>query len=278
MVVPPALDAHVDVCCVNADRYRHWIQVALAPRSVTFVASRNGDSVAGGRCFLVGDGAPQAAHEIVRVIRQARPGVPIVYVFAGTAPARDLVTLSRAGIDVFVHAGAEDLGQRVDDLIGGWTARHASHAAFAAVRDVVPEQAQDIVAWCLDEGGRRCTVNALASELGVHRRTIVKRLRSAGVVPASELISWARLIHAVSALRDEGRRVEEVALTLGFGSGSALRNMLRRYAGVRPNDLRGTEGLTQLLTAFRRAIVRAPAGSVRRTHVAKVPSSTRSSP
>ena len=53
-------------------------------------------------------------------------------------------------------------------------------------------------------------------------------------------------------LEDPGRTTEHGAIEMGFPSGSAFRNMLRRYTGLSPQDLRergGSMCLAEMLTA-----------------------------
>ncbi len=59
------------------------------------------------------------------------------------------------------------------------------------------------------------------------------------------------LFQAAYRLGDTPRTVENVALSLGFASASALRNQLRRYAGVTPHELRPGASLEVLLEEFR---------------------------
>ena len=102
----------------------------------------------------------------------------------------------------------------------------------------VPER---LVGHCLARARRPLTVGDLADGVAVHRRTLGNWTRCAGLPAPAALISWCRLLTAAYLLRDRGRSVEEVALALDFGSGTALRSMLRRYTGLRTGEVR-TQG------------------------------------
>ena len=60
----------------------------------------------------------------------------------------------------------------------------------------------------------------------------------AGLPSPGCLISWCRLIHAAYLLRRPDRTIEQTALMLRFGSGTALRLMCRRYLGIRASRVR----------------------------------------
>ena len=81
------------------------------------------------------------------------------------------------------------------------------------------------------------------------------------VCGASAMIAWCRLITAARLLEDPGRTVEQVALLLDFPSGASLRNMLKRYTGLAPGEVRENGGMRCVIHAFLRSI--APAGDSR---------------
>ncbi|HVE77752.1 MAG TPA: helix-turn-helix domain-containing protein [Gemmatimonadaceae bacterium] len=83
------------------------------------------------------------------------------------------------------------------------------------------------------------------------RRTFLNRLVDAGCPPPSEIIGWARLLVAAHFIEDPMRRVDRVAVDLDFPSGSALRNMLKRYTGLQPREVREKGGMRCVLEAFR---------------------------
>jgi AraC-like DNA-binding protein len=75
---------------------------------------------------------------------------------------------------------------------------------------------------------------------------------------------------AARRLEDPGRTVEEVAFELEYPSGNALRNMLRRYTGLRPVDLRSPAGGRRVLERFRYAMRGAVAGAAGAAGAARV--------
>ena len=95
----------------------------------------------------------------------------------------------------------------------------------------------------------------MADALNVHRKTLVARLSGANLPTPSALISWCRILVAARLLEDPGRSVEQVALLLEFPSGTSMRNMMKRYTGLRPGEIRENGGVRCVLHAFKQAML-----------------------
>jgi hypothetical protein len=54
--------------------------------------------------------------------------------------------------------------------------------------------------------------------------------------------------------------VEQVALLLDFPSGTSLRNMMKRYTGLRSREVRENGGVQCVLHAFKRELAATTAG------------------
>ena len=65
---------------------------------------------------------------------------------------------------------------------------------------------------------------------------------------------------AARMLDDPARTVEQVALKLDFPSGAALRNMFKRYTGLRTTEVRENGGVRCLIHAFKRELAAVSAG------------------
>jgi AraC-like DNA-binding protein len=252
----------IDLLCLCTDGWRPWVTSSTqgVARLVFGPFDRRLPSSIGETdCILVEVQVSSAGDAVclVRGIRRVRQYLPVVAIMPVVPElSATIVQLSRAGVDDFVAPGSLELGPQIRRIAAQARPRSVVQAAFAIIEDVVPEPAREIVVSCLEASESPCSVESLAAQrLRIHRRTMHKRLRTAGVISPSELLSWTRLVHAAGALRDERRSVEQVALTLGFGSGTALRNMFRRHAGVRPSELRGEAGFDRFLQEFRGAIL-----------------------
>jgi AraC-like DNA-binding protein len=88
----------------------------------------------------------------------------------------------------------------------------------------------------------RLTPDALARRLAVSRRLLARRLADAGLPAPHQLLTWGRLLVAAFLLEDERRSADGVAAALDFASGSAFRNLCRRYLDATPREVRAHGG------------------------------------
>lgn len=200
----------------------------------------------------------------VRRIREGYPSVPIVlYCALGPETSRDVLDFARAGVNDLVIRGVDDLRL---PLRGAITAAQDHCSAKSVLRELegsIPTPVMPIIQYCLENGRRSLTVAQIAMAMGVHRKTLVDRLSAAGFPSPSAVISWCRLMVAARLLEDPGRSIEQVALVLDFPSGTSMRNMVKRYTGLRPAEVRENGGMRCILYAFKRAIGAVGAGGNR---------------
>jgi AraC-like DNA-binding protein len=185
-----------------------------------------------------------SAHEaFVRRTRRCYASLPIVlYTPLTCVAATQIVRLAKAGADDVVLVGEGEARYALERLI-----KRAQFARFVArsistVADSFPAATGAILAHAIHRADKALSVTQLALAVGVDRRTLVNRLRAAGLPGPETVISWCRLLLAAHLLEDSGRSVERIALLLGFGSGVALRNMFRRHLGIAPSALRDEGG------------------------------------
>ena len=191
----------------------------------------------------------------VRKVRAGYPSVPIVlYCGLGPDTSREVLEFARAGVNDLVIRGVDDL--RVP-LRGAITAAQDHCSAKSILEELgpfVPATVLPIMQYCLENARRSMTVEQVAAAFGVHRKTLVERLTAAGFPAPSAVISWCRILVAARLLEDPGRSIEQVALVLDFPSGTSMRNMVRRYTGLRPYEVRENGGMRCVLHAFKRQI------------------------
>ncbi|HEU4566161.1 MAG TPA: helix-turn-helix domain-containing protein [Gemmatimonadaceae bacterium] len=205
------------------------------------------------------DRAGALTTSMVALLRRDYPSVPVV-VYAALAPTtpHDLLAAAKAGASGIVLKGVDDAGvalrtaltSAADDCV----ARRIMGELEPALPGRVRRRVQPILEYCVLHARSAPTVDGLARALGIDRKTLVNRLRSAGLPPPSAVIGWCRLLLAAHLVEDAGRTVEQVALELDFPSGAALRNMLKRYTGLQPREVRERGGLACALAAFRDAL------------------------
>jgi AraC-like DNA-binding protein len=178
----------------------------------------------------------------------------IAYCRISVTVAPLLVTAGRAGIDRLLLRGHDDLrsGIRREFLDGGNEAlcRHA--LARLAFPDGIAWQ---ILTHCVRGAATAVlTVDELADEFKVHRKTLRNWLHAAGLPSPEQTIGWGRLLFAAAVLESSKRPVAAVAAQLGFSSESAFRGMLVRYANLTPRAIRQPGGFDRVITAFRTSV------------------------
>jgi len=202
------------------------------------------------------------ATDAVRVLRGEFRWLPIaIYCRLEPLEAREIIALGKAGADLVVLRGYDVLHRTLRELLARTRARRIAHAVLPAVEDTLPRSVVPVLAYCLDHADAALTVVTVARALSLSRKTLANRLAAAGLPAPSAIISWCRVLLAARLLEDRARSVEGIALALHFGSSAALRNMLRRYTGLRTSQIRAG-GLDCVLTMFRNRLVRRDVGAL----------------
>jgi AraC-like DNA-binding protein len=204
------------------------------------------------------DPAGESTLPAVRRIREEFPSVPVV-LYCAISPwvSRDMLEFARAGVNDLVLRDVDDVKVTLRASLTS-AADHCSARAIAAELDpLVPANIAAMIRFCLENGRRALTVEDVAAALNVHRKTLVGRLNAAGLPTPSAIIAWCRLLVSARLLEDPGRSVEQVALMLDFPSGTSMRNMVKRYTGLRAGELRENGGLRCVLHAFKRELTQA---------------------
>lgn len=102
---------------------------------------------------------------------------------------------------------------------------------FASIRAIENPLVAKAMTVALPLAGRCLPVKDVALALGIHERTLRKRLLRADAPSPQWLVGWARLIVAAWHLRDSARSASDVAAQLEFSASQNLCRMVRRYTG-----------------------------------------------
>jgi transcriptional regulator GlxA family with amidase domain len=157
----------------------------------------------------------------------------------------------RIGADRLLLRGFDDLASNVRDLVTPMRAETDVHTALERI-GLRAGPAAATVAYCLRRAaGGPFTVQQLADDLQVSRRTIALWFRRAGLPAPERLIGWCRIYEVARRLSDPSRTVSQVARDLRFSSASDLRRMVSRYTGYTPTELREHGGASAVVSAFR---------------------------
>lgn len=191
----------------------------------------------------------------VRRIREDFPSVPVVlYCAISPSVSRDMLEFARAGVNDLVLRDVDDVKVTLRASLTSAADHCSARAVAAELEGLVPANVAAMIRYCLENGRRALTVEDVAAALNVHRKTLVGRLNAAGLPTPSAIIAWCRLLVSARLLEDPGRSVEQVALMLDFPSGTSMRNMVKRYTGLRAGELRENGGLRCVLHAFKREL------------------------
>ena len=206
------------------------------------------------------DGAPTLP--TVRRLRDEFPSVPIVmYLPMSAVVSGAVLEYAKAGVSQLVFQGIDDLKASLRSAVNAALDQVSAVALGADLEPLIPATIVPFLRYCLEHARRDITVEEVAAAMGVHRKTLVDRLKAARLPSPRAMIGWCRLLIAARMLDDPGRTVEQVALRLDFPSGAALRNMFKRYTGLRTTEVRQNGGARCLVYAFKRELAAVSAGN-----------------
>ena len=198
---------------------------------------------------------------IIRRIRDEFPSVPIVmYLPMSAVVSGAVMEFAKAGVSQLVFQGVDDLKASLRSTVDAALDQVSAAALGVDLEPLIPSTIVPFLRYCLEHARRDITVEEVAAAMGVHRKTLVDRMKAAKLPSPRAMIGWCRLLMAARLLDDPGRTVEQVALKLDFPSGAALRNMFKRYTGLRTTEVRENGGVRCLVHAFNRELAAVTAG------------------
>lgn len=188
--------------------------------------------------------------ETIRQIRRfAIPAPLIAYCRIGAERSGDLQALVVAGVHELLYEGVDDAGVALQAVLeSAQRARVGEHAA-AAMHARLPGQLRAFVRQATAHPDTQ-RVSALADALGYNRKTLVNHCTDAGCPPPQELLAWCRLVVVGEMLTSTTHTIDAIAMRLDFPSDTALRNMIKRYTGLRASEVRARGGMQCILEAF----------------------------
>jgi hypothetical protein len=82
---------------------------------------------------------------------------------------------------------------------------------------------------------------------------LANHCKAEGFAPPGTVVAWCLILLTTALLATPGITVERIAMQLNFSSGTALRNMIKRHAKLRPADLRTPTALVEMCGRFLRS-------------------------
>ena len=205
------------------------------------------------------DGRP--THAAVDALNAGGGGTPLVgYCRAGAEHSSDIRALVLAGAHQLVFHGIDDTGIALRSLLEAARQSSVSDRAKEAFMDCVPARMVEFVSFATRHPTTQ-RIAEIADALGYHRKTLVNRCAQAKLPPPYELLCWCRLAVAGELLASTRRTIESIALQLDFPSDTALRNMMKRYTGLKASEVRQRGGARCVVAAFRQAVDRSRQGA-----------------
>lgn len=190
----------------------------------------------------------------IRAVRRLREALPragiLAWIPRGSGDPRLVMKLLAAGTDdVFVPTGRQpDIGALAEAVDDARTAG-VTRCVLAGLDGVLPAALEPFMERLLRATVRPLDVSGAAQLNYSVKRTLRRHLAEARFPPPRIFVTWCRLFHAAYLLENRRRSVLNVALALDFPSPDALRQKLRRHAGVSPTEVR-ERGLAFLLESF----------------------------
>jgi AraC-like DNA-binding protein len=188
-------------------------------------------------------GAVRFDHPAARNLVDILP--PIMHLEAASAPQLDWMQSTLRLMAVEAHElrpGSEAVIPRLGDIlviqaIRSWleTDPAAKTGWLGALQD---EQIGRAIALIHRDPARNWTVASLADELAMSRSAFAARFTELVDEPAMQYVTRWRMQVAVSALRNDGATVGELASRLGYRSEAAFARAFKRVIGVPPGAVK----------------------------------------
>lgn len=151
---------------------------------------------------------------------------------------------SSAGLDLCVHLVRRDFGARIANEIGRRLVlpphREGGQAQFIdrPVADRENSRFAHLFDWARARLGERITIDRMASEAAMSRRSFIRRFEAATGTSPGEWLIGERVRRAADLLEATRLGVEAVATECGFGTADGLRHHFRTRLGISPTAYR----------------------------------------
>ena len=194
-------------------------------------------------------GRPTAG--LVRQITILFPTIPVVgYCSQRPEESQDILALSSAGVHELVFKQQDDHAVLLRSILDSAQQACVADLVLHHLEGRLPVRVRPLVEYCLTNPEQAHSVDQVARALGVNRKTLVNHCRAEHFPAPGAVVAWCLILLTAGMLAARGVTVERVAMQLNFPSATALRNMLKRYTGRRPGELRTSEALAELCSRF----------------------------
>jgi D-alanyl-D-alanine carboxypeptidase/D-alanyl-D-alanine-endopeptidase (penicillin-binding protein 4) len=216
---------------------RDWSELELTLRDVAVDAC------------VIDDDEPDRERMLHRLceLRDRIPDMALI-VFVGSGSARAAYDLGAVGVDGVLTGEGTPASMRADVDRALSVARARCVHRLLSAR--LPEDGAAALAWAVEHAGPETSVERMAAGLGCSPAGLRERLSAAGLPAPGRILVWGRMIQAGARLADDGRRVEDVAFSLGYSTATALGRALKVHAGLTPAEVPAGRGLASVVEAL----------------------------
>ena len=184
-------------------------------------------------------------------LRAEYPGVALIgFCQPAYKHSTEIVALVTAGVHELVFRGVDDTVEAFRQTLARASQTSAAREVLNTLRGHLSPEAMTIVETTVQYAWPDFNSRALAQVLGVNVKTLVKQCRTHGLPSPGALLNWVRLMVVSYLLEAEGRALEHVASAFGLDSASPLRNLMKRYTGLRSLEVRNGGGLKIVVEKF----------------------------
>jgi transcriptional regulator GlxA family with amidase domain len=149
-----------------------------------------------------------------------------------------------AGLDLCLHLIRRDFGARVANQRARMLVTAPHRAGGQAQYIDLPVRPSGgltrLCEWALRNLDQRLTVDQLARQAGMSRRTLIRRFTTETGQPPMRWLLNARLSRARELLESTDLTVESVARRCGLGTSANFRTLFKEHVGVPPSVYRDT--------------------------------------
>jgi AraC-like DNA-binding protein len=193
----------------------------------------------------------RAVHEIVEDLHAGGAGTPLVaYCRPGAEHSSDIRALVLAGAHQLLFHGIDDAGIALRHILDAAQQASVGERAADELMRVVPAKLEPIVSHVTRYPVTQ-RVSQVADALGYHRKTLVNHCAQTAFLSPHELLCWCRLAVAGELMARSSRTIESIANQLEFSSDTGLRNMMKRYTGLKASEVRERGGARCVVSALR---------------------------
>ena len=201
--------------------------------------------------------------ETITQLHKAWPSIPIVgYVNFSPHRMRDVLDAARAGASEIILDEFDDLDRIANKIADLGTSIDATTQLDVVIQTYVPEHLHEFFRFCVANAQHPVEVESAVIRMHKSRKTLANWLAAANFPTPARVVMWMRVLIAARMLEDTTRPLETIARELHYQSGTALRNMMRRYVDCTPEILRKRGGFQYALQMFVKELTAAKKQSV----------------